>query len=163
VATATSAAEHKKCSITTHGLSVVRTVAMPITAWAGMPSSRTTAGTMRSRRGRSERNVRTIASSMANAMATSTNVSSRLPNSMRPWTPISGVGTRESSAQFGTSGQPRPEPVSRTAPPVTTMPIWETSDAIASQRSVRSVGTGTRSHSRRAPLPRVSARVTPSS
>ena len=89
-ATAINPAEHMKCSITTHGLSSVRTVAMPIRACAGMPSSSTEAGTSRSRRGWSERVVRQTASSIAAAIAPSTNVSSRLPNSMTPWIPNSG-------------------------------------------------------------------------
>ena len=52
--------------------------------------------------------------------------SSRLPNSMKPWMPISGVATREASVHSGQVGQPRPDDVSRTAPPVPTMSTWVT-------------------------------------
>ena len=48
----------------------------------------------------------------------------RLPNSMKPWIPISGVFTSESAVHFGQVGQPRPEEVSRTSPPVPTRTIW---------------------------------------
>lgn len=38
--------------------------------------------------------------------------------------PISDVLTKDSSVHLGQVGQPKPEPVSRTKPPVTTMRIW---------------------------------------
>ena len=47
---------------------------------------------------------------MTIATTTSTNVSRRLPNSMTPWMPISGVATSESPVHCGHVGQPRPEP-----------------------------------------------------
>ena len=42
--------------------------------------------------------------------------------------PISGVVARDPSVQRGQVGQPRPEAVNRTAPPVTTRTIWPTRD-----------------------------------
>ncbi len=53
-------------------------------------------------------------------------LSTRLPNSMTPWMPISGVFTSESAVHFGHVGQPSPEEVSRTRPPVPTSTIWPT-------------------------------------
>ena len=50
-----------------------------------------------------------------------TYVSIRLPNSIAPWMPCAGVAKRLSSVHLGQVSQPRPEPVSRTAPPVTMM------------------------------------------
>src|SRR6478609_4719477 len=78
------------------------------------------------------------------ATAASAKVSSRLPNSMTPWIPISGVFTSEPSVQRGHVGQPRPEAVSRTAPPVTTRTVWPISDRTASRRIVLSTVTGSR-------------------
>ncbi|EIC91297.1 hypothetical protein IMCC13023_08500 [Candidatus Aquiluna sp. IMCC13023] len=43
--------------------------------------------------------------------------------------------TRESSVHFGQVGQPKPLPVSRTAPPVTTIKIWVTSDNQTNNRN----------------------------
>ena len=76
--------------MTTQGFSSVSTVMPPMSAWIGMPSNSTAAGSTRSRRrGR----CASTATSVARAMAASTNVSSRLPNSMNPWMPYSGVLT----------------------------------------------------------------------
>ena len=63
---------------------------------------------------------------VANVKRATTNktmVRTRLPNSIRPWMPISAVEVRESSVHFGQVGQPSPDPVSRTSPPVTTIRI----------------------------------------
>ncbi len=46
-------------------------------------------------------------------------VTVRFTNSMRAW--VSSGATIRPSAQVGQSGQPSPDPVTRTAPPVTTM------------------------------------------
>ena len=46
-------------------------------------------------------------------------VTVRFTNSTMAW--YSHGATTRSSAQVGQSGQPRPDPVRRTAPPVTTM------------------------------------------
>ena len=70
-------------------------------------------------------------------MMINTKVSSRLPNSMAPCIPSSGWETKESSVQRGQVGQPRPEPVNRTRPPVTTIPMLATSEATAHRGSAR--------------------------
>src|SRR3954447_10076256 len=44
-------------------------------------------------------------------------------------------GTKDPSVQRGQVGQPSPDPVSRTTPPVTTMPMLTTRDATAARRS----------------------------
>jgi hypothetical protein len=49
--------------------------------------------------------------------------------------PISGTLTNESSVHFGQVGQPRPEPVKRTAPPVTTIKISLISESQLYSRS----------------------------
>ncbi len=72
--------------------------------------------------------------------ALSTYASMRLPNSMAPWTPISLVAVSESAVHLGQVGQPRPEPVSRTAPPVTTMSTDITTADMAARWTVRGSG-----------------------
>ena len=79
---------------------------------------------------------------MATATAVSTNVSIRLVNSIAPCCACSGVGMSESAVQVGQVGQPSPEPVSRTTPPVTTMPTLATTDATASRRTSTSEARG---------------------
>ena len=69
------------------------------------------------------------------AITSSTIVSNRFPNSITPWKPISGVLIRESSVHLGQVGQPKPLPVRRTAPPVTTIKIWVTSDSQTNSRN----------------------------
>ena len=71
---------------------------------------------------------------VATTTAISTYVSIRLPNSMTPWTPSSRWGTNELSVHLGQVGQPRPEPVRRTRPPVRMMTVLATTAAHA-QRS----------------------------
>ncbi len=56
-----------------------------------------------------------------------TPVSIRLPNSISAWLESSGV--RLVPSQRGQSGQPRPEPVTRTAAPVKTIRVHTTSAA----------------------------------
>ena len=54
----------------------------------------------------------------------SATVSRRFPNSIQEWSvPCTwwGTGAIEPETQSGQVGHPKPEPVSRTAPPVTTM------------------------------------------
>ena len=74
---------------------------------------------------------------MATAIATSTKVSIRLPNSIASWTSSAPCGRNDWSVQRGQVGQPSPEPVSRTAPPVTTRTQLATSVAHASGRTGR--------------------------
>jgi hypothetical protein len=75
------------------------------------------------------------ANHVAIAMAASTNVSSRLPNSIAPCMPSSPCGTYEASVHRGQVGQPSPDAVRRTAAPVTMMPMLATSDAHAHPRT----------------------------
>jgi hypothetical protein len=102
----------------------------PSTAWAGMPAKASAA------RG-SSRRCRYAANSVATAIAPSTNVSWRLVNSMTPWNELAFVGLSDEPVHCGQVGQPSPEPVSRTAPPVTTITTLATTDASASSRSTR--------------------------
>ena len=89
-AAAITAIEARKCSPTTHGLRLVSTVMPPITAWAGMPRKTATASARSpGRRGRCS----STASTVASAMRPTAKVSIRLPNSITPYTPISGVVT----------------------------------------------------------------------
>src|SRR6476661_9248996 len=81
---------------------------------------------------------------MSAATAASAKVRSRLPNSMKPWMPISGVFTIESEVQRGQVGQPRPEAVRRTAPPVTTKSVWPIREATARRRMRASTVRGSR-------------------
>ena len=81
--------------------------------------------------------MRTAATKVRTATATSTNVSSRLPNSIAAWKSSAPRGVKSSSVHRGHVGQPSPEPVRRTAPPVTTMPMLATSDAQPAQRAWR--------------------------
>lgn len=69
-----------------------------------------------------------------------TYVSIRLPNSIAPCRPCSGVAMRLSSVHLGQVSQPRPEPVSRTAPPVTTMATLITTAVSAARRRMRGEG-----------------------
>jgi len=75
--------------MTVHGLRLVSTVMPPITACAGMPARTSTdSSRMPGRRGR----CRHTATVPATTTASRTKVSSRLPNSMTPWTAYSAVG-----------------------------------------------------------------------
>ncbi len=104
----------------------------PMTACSGMPAASTAASPTRCRRP-----VRHAATNVSTATATSTKVSSRLPNSMAEWKSSAPCGVKSSSVHRGQVGQPRPEPVSRTAPPVTTMPVLATREAQPAQRAWR--------------------------
>jgi hypothetical protein len=79
---------------------------------------------------------------VSTATLISTKMSSRLPNSILPWIAYARVGTSESSVQVGHVGQPSPESVSRTIPPVSTIRQFATTDAHPSRRT----------HPRRAPV-----------
>jgi hypothetical protein len=107
-----------------------------------MPRNPSTASGRRSRR--TDRNTTTR---VAIAIAVSTKVSSRLPNSITPCAASSGVTTKLSSVQRGQVGQPSPEPVTRTAPPVTTIAPLATRLASATRETAageKAVGrTGT--------------------
>src|SRR5690349_12109624 len=79
---------------------------------------------------------------------------------MKPWMPIAGVFTRESEVQRGHVGQPRPDDVRRTAPPVTTKSVWPISEATASRRTRTSTVRGSREARRPANWGRREAVVT---
>lgn len=83
------------------------------------------------------------------ATAATTNPSIRLPNSIAPCIPSSPCGTYDESVHCGQVGQPSPDPVSRTRPPVTTMPMLTATEAQPQRRTVSRLGSGT---SRQKPL-----------
>src|SRR5690349_1198047 len=58
--------------------------------------------------------------------------------------PISAVLTNEVSVQRGQVGQPRPDAVSRTAPPVTTSSVCPIREATARRRTLASTVRGNR-------------------
>ena len=64
---------------------------------------------------------------------------------MSPWIPSSGVGTSDPGVHTGQSLQPRPDPVSRTVPPVAMMSTFSTNEIQAQIRSAREVPEGLRS------------------
>ena len=136
------AIDTRKWNATIHGFRSVSTVIPPITAWAGIPSPMI-ADSRIARRSPDRRATR----KQAIAIMASTNVSVRLPNSIAPCRPRVPWGTYDSSVQRGQVGQPRPEPVRRTAPPVTTMAMLATRFATASRLNhnpvVESVGVTT--------------------
>lgn len=67
-------------------------------------------------------------------------MSIRLPNSIAPCSPCSGVAKRLSSVHLGQVSQPRPEPVSRTAPPVMMMNTLITTAVSAARLAVLTDG-----------------------
>ncbi len=72
-------------------------------------------------------------------------VSMRLPNSIAPCRPVAAVAdVNESSVQRGHVGQPSPEPVTRTMPPVTMMRTATATAIVVVQRTAREwvVGAG---------------------
>src|ERR1700727_1677693 len=88
----------------------------PRTAWARTPPTSPPLSHMRSRR----RGLRKTEPTKAAATPTvRTMVTRRFPNSTRPWNWSAGV--RCPTEHSGQSAQPRPEPVRRTAAPVSTM------------------------------------------
>ena len=109
------ASEQIRWNDTIQGFRSVRTVMPPMIACAGIPSARTSAIVRSSRRP-----VCQAAKNVATAIATSTKVSSRLPNSIAECTSSAPWGVKDLSVQRGQVGQPSPDPVRRTAPPVTT-------------------------------------------
>ena len=98
------------------GSSSVATSRAPSPTWAATPATSPHDHQARSRR----RGMRRIDPSTAPTTATATTpVKSRFTNSTRAW--YSRSGTNRSSVQAGQSEQPSPDPVRRTAVPVTTM------------------------------------------
>src|SRR5664279_8344 len=85
-------------------------------------------------------------SQVATATSTSTKVSCRLLNSISPWIAYFLVGVSDESVHLGQLGQPSPESVSRTAPPVTTITTFAITEARARPRSHGTVWTRAGSH-----------------
>ena len=114
----------------------------PSTAWPRTPASTSAAPTFIGRRGAASQTTSTVAI----ASTSSTPVRVRLPNSMYLWKPsaCSTVGVIEPSTHSGHVGQPSPLPVTRTRPPVTTMPTSAT-------RLARSTGESQRDQAAWAP------------
>ena len=139
-----SSIEVRKCTATTNGLRCDSTVMPPSTASTTMIQNWAQPSLVTPRRQGLPQRAAMIARP---TRAQTRSVSIRLVNSMIPWTPIAAVGARSPPVQVGQVGQPRPEPVSRTAPPVTTISTLATRVANAVQRITRS-GTVTRSASR---------------
>jgi hypothetical protein len=98
-----------------------------------MPSASTTASL---RAAADEPVQRHTAISVPTATATSTYVNIRLPNSMTPCMPSARCGTNDSSVHRGQVGQPRPELVSLTRPPVSTISVLAMTDAQAHRSTV---------------------------
>src|SRR3954454_8659468 len=125
-AVATSAMERMKWSWTANGLRLVQTTIAPTTPWAGIPATSAIDSHTRSRR----RGRRTQAPSAARTTASpTTNVNNRLICSIAEC--CDETSTSSLLLQFGQSLHPRPEPVNRTAAPVTT--ITPTSTRAATQ------------------------------
>src|SRR3989442_12673338 len=124
--------DSRRCADTIHGLSTVFAVTPQRIAWPTTPTRTAPAQVSWSRRhGRRS----STSAALASASPPTTLISVRLPNSMSPWTPSAGVGTREVSSHRGQVGQPIPEPVRRTTPPVITMPTLAAREASAVRRS----------------------------
>ena len=90
---------------------------------------------------------RRAAINTAATTARTTPVSMRLPNSTAPCQESALAGTKSLFSQRGQVGQPRPELVSLTSPPVATMPMFASNEASARRRMV----TGEGRHSRHCP------------
>ena len=130
------ASEQSRWKETTQVLRSVSTVTPPMIACAGMPSPRPSASSRRSRRP-----VCQAATNVAIAIAASTKVSIRLPNSIASCRSSAPCGRNDLSVHRGQVGQPSPEPVSRTAPPVTTSPQLATRVAQPSGLTYRATPT----------------------
>ncbi len=123
------------------GLSADRTTSPPQTAWKITPSGWTSASATSGRRF-----DRHTATKTATATASTMRLNMRLPNSiavlMGEWSGWA-TGTKLSAVHRGQVGQPRPDPVRRTAAPVTVMPALATTAASAQARRFRVVGVQT--------------------
>ena len=160
-AMATIAIEKRKCTETTAGLSLVSTLMPPSTACMTTPAARAVAephqvGAARGSAITAQRaGSRQAATSTATVTAVTTNVSSRLPNSIHVFSivcPGVWVATRLLAVHCGQSGQPSPDLLSLTAAPVTMIPAFTTTAASASPRMERRLGrqTSTAGSARRA-------------
>ena len=125
VENATRAIEMSRWPPTIAGCRSTSTVMPPMTAWSSTP----TTGTRPSRRyDQGRRRSRTTSTATTVATATSRPLTVRLPNSMKGWIDVASWnrGVNSPGSHSGQVEHPRPEPVSRTAPPVTMMRIWPT-------------------------------------
>ncbi|SCD61844.1 hypothetical protein GA0115246_1038510 [Streptomyces sp. SolWspMP-sol7th] len=136
-ATAMSAEESRKCAATVYGLRPTSTTMPPSTALPMTSQNCVQPSRVSERRRGFAARAAMIAQPTA---AHSTYVSIRLPNSMTPWNPISRVVVSEVSVHCGQVGQPSPDPVSRTAPPVTTMTTVIIRASSAARSTVRRRG-----------------------
>ncbi len=110
------AMDSRKWAITNGGDSSTSTVMPPRTIWPIIPATRPSDHQVRSRR----RGVRTSDPRTASITATESRpVNVRFTNSTMAW--YSTGATIRLFSQVGQSVQPRPDPVRRTAPPVTTI------------------------------------------
>src|SRR5579862_5834248 len=71
-----------------------------------------------------------------------TEVNTRFQNSIRPWNDAGA--TNEVAVHFGQSGQPRPDEVSRTAAPLTTIRPSRTATTTANLRNAEGDSWGSR-------------------
>ena len=124
------ASEKSRWNETIHGFRPVSTVSPPTRAWAGMLRPSQNESTRRSRRPDCQ-----ALRKVSTAMPASTKVSVRLPNSMTEWKSSAPCGVNDSSVHRGQVGQPSPDAVRRTAPPVSTMPMLATRVAQPSRTS----------------------------
>ena len=118
IASVRSTRESRKWVITNSGRRSKMTVSPPTTACARTPATRPSESQMRSRRRGSRRNDPSTHTITAIDTAP---VNMRLTNSTIAWPPSAPLGVSRPGSQLGQSGQPRPEPVRRTAAPVTMM------------------------------------------
>src|SRR5271166_3846260 len=110
-----------------------------MTAWRSTPPMRPAASHVRSRRkGRRRRAARKVTPTTT----VMTTVTSRLPNSTRAWKCSGGV--RCPVEQLGQSAQPSPDPVRRTAAPLTTIRVTTTSESTQRRRKTTGETVGRR-------------------
>ena len=128
-ALASSTIERAKWSMTTGGERCVRTVTAPTTTWAAVPATMPHDNQMRSVRLGTRRCAPSTAAMTARATRPET---MRLPYSTHAWP--SRAGTNSVSVQPGQSVHPSPDPVRRTAAPVTTIAVSATSASNATAR-----------------------------
>src|SRR5207237_323872 len=112
---ATTAIASRKCDMTSHGFRSKATVIAPSGTCATVPAA-AAAATHATDRRRPE--VRKPIHAVTTAESIAIPEMTRFENSTTAWYPV--LGTRLPAVQFGQCGQPRPEAVSRTRPPVTT-------------------------------------------
>ena len=127
--------------MTNWGLSSKSTVNPPSTACAATPPTRPSD----SQTGRAAAGERRSDPSTARITATETSpVKTRLTNSIMAFASLVSRGERLPGEQLGQSGHPRPESVSRTAPPVTMMTASSTAATNVTRRYAAGLKRGSR-------------------